>query len=270
MPRVPASAAFSIDGGPAVPFSLPVYSEGFRGLGPSEQHSRLPILITPPVANGHHTIDIVYLGNTNTVPLTLDYFIVAHEGALVTPTKNIGASAVQVNGTTMVSTTARSGPSSSPSPGVDADNGTKINTGAVICGVVGALLASASLVSLCFWLLRRRKKKRQKYSAVPFNLVDTSAADIDPVSRSFYPQPSIMVVANPHPTYSNYLAPSNHDAQAGVARSTVQPSAQSELSDASSSLGLSYVSSFASSPIHPLRYPGTKPGGKADEMFHAY
>ena len=267
MPRVPASATFSIDGGPAIPFSLPVYSEGFRGLGPSEQHPRLPIFVTPPMANGPHTIEIVYLGNPTTVPFTVDYFIVAHEGALVTATKNIGVSAVQVNSTTMVPTTVRSGPSSSPSPGVNANDGTastKVNTGAVIGGVVGALFAVASLAFLCFWFLRRRKAKGQKYSAVPFNLVETSPTHIDPVSRSFYPQPSSM------PTYSNYSAPANHDVQAGVARSTVQPSAQSDFSYASSSLGLSYVSSFASSPIHPLRYPGTKSGAKADEMFHAY
>jgi len=222
MPRVSASATFSIDSGPAVPFLLPVYSEGFRGLGPSVPHGRLPILVTPLIANGPHVIEIVHLGSPSTVPLTIDFFIVAHEGAAVTPTTNIGISALQVNRTTVVPNALANSPSSyshPPSSGLSAADTTqspKTNTGAIVGGAVAGLFVALSLAFLCFWFIRRRKPKEPTYSAVPFSLTETSPAPTHPASRSLYSQPSDMAMENPHPYYSRYSSSTRDDQEASA------------------------------------------------------
>jgi len=86
MPRTSSPATYSIDGGPATPFTIPTYSDGLRAVDSDVVRWRVPFLVTPPVENGNHTVEITYNGNADSVPLSVDYVLVAHEGAQVNPT----------------------------------------------------------------------------------------------------------------------------------------------------------------------------------------
>ena len=78
MPRTPSSASYSIDGATSVPFNIPAYVDNYRGLPSNASRVRVPILETPTLPYGNHTLIITYLGSAETVPLALDYFVVNH------------------------------------------------------------------------------------------------------------------------------------------------------------------------------------------------
>ena len=184
MPRIPTTATFSIDGGPVRPFTLPVYNDGFRSTTSGTTRWRTPLLVTPPVQNGQHTIDITYRGNATTVPFTVDYFVVAHEGATVTPSTNIGDPISTGTGTSTTGTrtntgtlsgtnTKTSGPGATGgSTGGGTGGGTddpvtatkSSNTGAIVGGVVGGI-AVLAIVAIIFFFFGRRRKRNANTAA---------------------------------------------------------------------------------------------------------
>jgi len=165
MSRTPATATFSIDGGPPTPFELPVYSDGYRGMDPGTGRWRVPFLTTPPIVNGGHTLDIVYRGNGATVPLSVDYFLVAHEGASVTPSTNI-----------RTTTTEGSATNKPPKP---------ISLAAIAGGIVGgALVIGLILVVLVVFL---RRISRRKYSSVSQDSGPSMVPFVDDAARNLPP-----------------------------------------------------------------------------------
>ena len=144
MPRVASSATFSIDGGPERSFPLPVYVDGYRGLEPGKGRWRISTLTTPPLVNGAHTLKVTYRGGQGQVPLTVDYFVVAHPGARVDATTNLGL------------------PSSEPSTGglgqAGSSSGHSKNSKAIPGGIVAALFLLFLLIFLVLRFMRRRRR----------------------------------------------------------------------------------------------------------------
>lgn len=258
-PRVPTTATFSIDGGPVRPFTLPVYTDGFRGTTTGSTRWRAPLLVTPPVSNGQHTIDIIYRGNSTTVPFTVDYFVVAHQGAAVTPSTNIGdvISAGTGTGTATGSkTTGTSTNTKTNGPGVtggstgggtgggtnDPSTAKSSNTGAIVGGVVGGI-ALLAIVAIIFFFLGRRRKR------------NASAAADTTVQSPFDPTPA--PVWNPQsqgPVHLFYTP--DHSPQAGA--SAMHPSPMSSTHPLHSTVSSTSLgqSPFGTPPpsMQPLQY----------------
>ena len=157
MPRTSSPATYSIDGGPETPFTIPAYSDGFRGFNSDAIRWRVPFLVTPPVENGNHTVEITYNGNADSVPLSVDYVLVAHEGAQVTPTLNL-----------LPAETLKGGRSLGP----------------ILGGIFAGLLLLLLLLALC---LRRRRRNRE--SEVMYTNVQVEEEVHDP---PFIPPPPII------------------------------------------------------------------------------
>jgi len=234
-------------------FTLPAYEGGFRGLSSRDTRWRVPLLITPPVANGPHTLSITYRGNSSAVPLTVDYFVVAHQGVAVTPSTNIVGPYVETTNT-------------NTSPG-DGTGSPKSRAGAIVGGVVGGTFILVALAFLLYWYKnseRRESKGEERTSLIPVPY-DSDITPVHPPPRhlSLQPQSIPMVPTNRRRT---------RPASPSILQEHQIPQASGEPtpSEVSSSLGLSYVSSFASSPVHPLMYPGAQSDRKGRENLETY
>ena len=131
MPRLPSDATYSIDGGPAVPFVIQPYQARFRGLPENRKLFRVNQVVTAPVASGDHTLELTFLGNSSTVPLTVDYFLVGFGGVKPRTGQGVGGGS-----------TAK-----------------KTGTGAIIAGAVVGGLAVIATVAAAIWFFRRQKRR---------------------------------------------------------------------------------------------------------------
>lgn len=155
MPRVAGSGTYSLDGGPPVRFEMPIWTSGFRGQASNDSIFRHTVFITPPITPGHHTLEVINLGNPNTVPLAVHYFLIHHgdvnatTGAAIPPGPNINTN---TNPTVGAFPTNPSNPSGSPS-----STGVQGNNIGVIVGVaVGMLVLLAAVAFIFFWVGKRR------------------------------------------------------------------------------------------------------------------
>ena len=155
MPRLPSDATYSIDGGPSVPFIIQPYQDKFRGLPESRTLYRVNQVETAPVPSGDHMLEITFLGNSSTVPLTVDYLLVGFGGAK--PSTN---------------PTIRGG-----SSGVEAK---KPAVGAIVGGIVGGLVV-IGIITAAIWFFRRRRKEVRPLAH------PTSARDPDLTQTQFIP-----------------------------------------------------------------------------------
>ena len=158
MSRAASSATFSIDGGPEQSFPLPTYVDGYRGIEQGKGRWRISCLTTPAVANGAHTLQVIYHGGQGHVPLTVDYFVVAHPGARIDATTNLGPPSPRLGQGTQ---SHRTGPPK--------------NIGLIVGGIVAALALIALLVLLA--LLRRRHKRHLGREAIVYSEELQEASD---------------------------------------------------------------------------------------------
>jgi len=252
MPRKPSFATFSIDGGPEIRFNIPVYEGGFRGMGSRDTRWRVPLLITPPLPNGHHILSITYRGDSSTVPLTVDYFLVAHQGVPVTPSSNIV-----------------------PGPYIDADSSdagtgsSKFRVGAFVGGLFGGVSFLIALAFFLSWYRHRDRrvkgKEHTRLIAVPYDDITNT---VYPPSRRPTPQPPSIPMVSMNRNYNRPASPTTVCTHQEYPTSRL--SSEYAPSEVSSSLGLSYVSSFASSPVHPLLYPGAQSDKRARKDLETY
>lgn len=162
MPRIPGAGTYSVDGGPPVNFEIPTWVSGFRGIDANDSIFRLDVFSTPAVSPGHHTLEVVNLGNASTIPLSIDYFLV-HHGDVDETT----ATAVQPNTNTNTNGTAVSaGPKTSSSSTGLTNNlpsnpgARKSNIGIIAGAAVGALVLIGGACFLFFWVRKRRQAKK--------------------------------------------------------------------------------------------------------------
>ena len=174
MSRIPSIATFSIDGGEETEFTLPIYSEGFRGLPSGSTRWRVPLLVTPPVPIGRHILSITHRGNASTVPLTVDSFIVAHsstgfgsEAGSLTGV-GTGTAGITVTGTrdrtpsgsTTTSTSTGLGPGATKG-GSPTGGGSKSDIGLLVGIIVGVIVVF--LILLVILLIYRRGQRRSRH-----------------------------------------------------------------------------------------------------------
>ncbi|KAF8912159.1 hypothetical protein CPB84DRAFT_1820827 [Gymnopilus junonius] len=150
----PTTATYSIDDQNPIPFNL----NGVAAQATGIQYNQI-LFQTPQLPAGNHTIQVVYQGNNQTAPLSLEILEVQGSGGSpnATPTLSGGAtSALSDLPTTQGS--SQSGASNSSSSSTSKSS----NTGAIIGGVVGGLaLLIALLVIFIFLRARRRRSKAQ-------------------------------------------------------------------------------------------------------------
>ncbi|KAF8880146.1 hypothetical protein BD779DRAFT_1676025 [Infundibulicybe gibba] len=139
MPLEPTShATYSIDKANPVVFGLPSGSS-------SENLTNQVIFTSPTLSSGPHSLEVTYLGNSATPPLTLNHLVIA----------NVSTASAQVPPATSAST---------DKPSVSAP------IGAIIGGVIGGIAVLCFAISL----LRRRSRQRKTGHGRFGNVDDTT------------------------------------------------------------------------------------------------
>ena len=147
-------------------FEIPAWTPGFRGMPTNETIRRVGLFTTPNVSPGHHTVEVINLGNAETVPLSFDYIYVQH-GDVDASTATDPPPAVVGSGAARPTTRT-----STPSPSTSAPTGAetsvtyssvqKSQLGPIIGGGVGVAVVLALAGLLVYRCLRKRKQS--KYS----------------------------------------------------------------------------------------------------------
>ena len=145
-------------------FEIPPWVSSFRGIDANDTIFRLTVFTTPPVTPGHHTLEVINLGNASTVPLSIDYFVV-HHGDVDASTATVTSPNINTNTNTNTNTGVGASPKNSSNPsGSTADppsttGGQKNNIGIIVGAAAGALVLVAAAVVLFFWIRKRRQAK---------------------------------------------------------------------------------------------------------------
>ncbi|PPR07165.1 hypothetical protein CVT24_010718 [Panaeolus cyanescens] len=183
-PIDPAPAAYSIDGGPLQNFLL----NGLPSASSMEQYNQL-FFQTPQLDPGDHTLEVVYHGNSNQTPLTIDYIIVQREGAVANtdtsvptpaPTPPTPGPGTGTSGSTshviissgsvifQTHTVISSAPPHVSQSNSASDTKSKIPIGAIIGGCIGGFAVLVFLGWLCIVFRcaspRRRFESRRRLS----------------------------------------------------------------------------------------------------------
>ena len=139
-------------------FEMPTWTPNFRGLNSNDSIFRHTVFTTPTVSPGHHTLEVVNLGNANTVPLSLDYFLIHHGDVDATtamaPRPNVNTNTVTNIGVPPINSSTPSGLPSDSSPSQGAQ---KNNVGVIVGAVVGTLVLLGLGVFLFLGIRKRRR-----------------------------------------------------------------------------------------------------------------
>ena len=215
MPRVHGEASYSIDGGPPVMFETPTWISGFRGLGSNDTITRHTIFTTPPVSPGHHTLEIVNLGNSSTAPLTIDHFIVNH-GDVNATTAAAAKPDLSTNPNAALSPMDYSDPSG-------LTTSTKKNVGVIVGATVGAVVLLAVLAFLFLWNRKRRSasvRRSKTIDPLPSRWAHGEYAAFGASGVPVYANPPYQ--GAPETSVSDLLSPPEYTASAEASSSTFQ------------------------------------------------
>lgn len=148
--RGPASATYSVDGETPIPFLLENVSSDDTPL-----LSNQPFFQTSKYSAGQHRLEVVYHGQPETTPLTLQHLIVQNSSPS-TPTTLTAVNTVTTVATATVWTTTSTSIPSHSSSGTNARM-----IGSIVGGAIGGFLFLA-LLAMAFLLLRRCSSRRTK------------------------------------------------------------------------------------------------------------
>lgn len=126
-------------------FEMPAWIPSFRGLDSNDSMFRETVFVTPQVTPGHHTLEVVNLGNASTVPFSIDYFLVHHG---------------DVNANTATATRPIIGTNTNVALSPETTSGTQKNIGVIVGASVGALVVVAAAAFLFFWIRKRRRTRK--------------------------------------------------------------------------------------------------------------
>ncbi|KAF4614875.1 hypothetical protein D9613_002561 [Agrocybe pediades] len=138
LPKASTTGEYSIDGGDPVSFLL----KGLASDATTTEYNQ-KFFETATLPAGSHKIVVTYLGGAQFTPLTLDYLVVQ-------------------NATSSSSTSSSSSSGQQPTSGSNTSSkSNKTDAGAIAGGVVGGLVFLALAGLLAFFLLRRRRGRKQ-------------------------------------------------------------------------------------------------------------
>lgn len=140
-----ATATWSVDSSDPISFALPTSAVSF---------GNSIFFTTNNLSVGAHSLLVTYKGNTNAMPLTLDYFFLRND----VNTTEVSS----INST--VTTTSTSGTATSTSPGANtsAPGKSHVHSGVIGGGIAGGVLVF--ILVAAFVIMRKRRRKT--YSAV--------------------------------------------------------------------------------------------------------
>jgi len=169
MPRVAGSVAYSLDGSTPVRVEIPIWTPRFRGAG-ADEYIWNRVMQTPPVAPGHHTLEIVNLGNPSTVPLAVDYFLVSH-GNIDNPTQPPDRP-----GQVIATSSPISSPTPTPTPTPQATSSSrKTAIAPIVGGVMGGIAVLACIAFLIYFYISRRRRSGKDEHPSRLTIEETAA-----------------------------------------------------------------------------------------------
>ena len=255
MPHVEGSASYSIDGEAPVVFQLPTHRRYSRSRGSDDLRFLISALSTPPLRPGHHTVELVNLGNSSTVPLSIDTLIITHgisETMMAPP--NLFNDAMDSSAVL----------EAAPAPHwrmlVKRATSNQSIVAPIVGGIVGgaAVLVCAAIIFYCWWS-RRREKEPQPPSrltaeeAAAWNMRSRDLA----VATSPYmtePTPDVFntLAQPPQPQRRSHRSSRHSNPSRTRRHRSRQPSAQSGSQTSSSNPSSSNFSQSPPGSIHPL------------------
>ncbi|CAA7265199.1 unnamed protein product [Cyclocybe aegerita] len=151
LPLAPSMGSYSIDGGNSTAFALQGLAEGVV-----TQYHQI-VFKTPRLKDDTHTISVTYEGATNTTPLVLSHLFVQTGASPPTSTQTITPQGLPFPPSFSSSEISITAATSIPTPAAaSASASRKINIGAVVGGIIGAIL----LILISFFLYRYLKRSR--------------------------------------------------------------------------------------------------------------
>ena len=150
-PGTPTSSTYAIDDQTPISFPVPA--------SPDTYFNQI-LFKTGDLSFGQHKLVITYFGNSTTVPLALNYFVL--HGA---PSSN------------NTSTSSTSVPSASSSNSSHSSS-TTIHGKPIVGGVIGGLVLISLLLALFFFIRRRNHRRSQTVSEVSITPYDDPSPDV--------------------------------------------------------------------------------------------
>ena len=142
-------------------FDIPQWTPGFRGMPSNETIYRVGLFTTPAVSPGHHTVEVINMGNAETVPLSIDYVYVQHgdvnastSTAVFSPRPVVGSGTPSTKNSLTYTSSTTIGTGTS----INDASAQKIQLGPVIGGIVGVLVVLTIAGFLVYRCLERRKE----------------------------------------------------------------------------------------------------------------
>ncbi|KDR68490.1 hypothetical protein GALMADRAFT_160877 [Galerina marginata CBS 339.88] len=151
-----ASATYSIDGESPVSFLLAGLTLGTR-----DQYNQL-FFQTPVLSPGKHHLEVVYGGDTQKTPLSLDYLVIQNATVPASSRSSAGSSAVSASGSSTIASlpSITSSPNLALDPSPNPTTKSSVPVGAIIGGAVGGIVVLISLILLLFFCAKARRRDK--------------------------------------------------------------------------------------------------------------
>ncbi|KAJ6596337.1 hypothetical protein DFH09DRAFT_1072377 [Mycena vulgaris] len=158
LPHNSTGAAYSIDGGPQVSFTL-------KGLSSANSPTNYNVILftTPTLSDGPHNLVVTHGGNSNHTPLVVQGFYVTNTTVLPS-SSNSSPNSLPGSSQTPVVTTSKHSPA-----------------GAIAGGVIGALILLALIAVFVLWYRKRRRRATEATSADPYPM-SMADGDVPPIA----------------------------------------------------------------------------------------
>ncbi|KAF8972207.1 hypothetical protein BDZ97DRAFT_1016956 [Flammula alnicola] len=158
LPFAAATATYSIDGQPPIPFIL----NGIAAETTGVQYSQI-LFQTSSFSPGLHTIGVVYEGNSEATPLSLQTIIIQNGTVPPSLPEPIETFSLTSDGAAATSSSATVQSSQVDNPNPKAGTNSK-NIGAIVGGVIGGL---AVILFAAFAVLLLRERTKRRYLKAP-------------------------------------------------------------------------------------------------------
>ena len=199
------TATYSVDGAKPVAFSL----NGVAAQRTGVQYNQI-LFETPSLPLGEHTLDVVYLGNTTTAPLSISVVYIQNGTSSLSPTVPSNPPPTS-SGSSLTTTATQPNVTVNPGPHSVASAGGTTLSGQV-GGIIGAILGGIAIITLLIVGLSQRYKgwKRTRNQQQMAEVQPSSShkrSSILPMSKSPTAIPPVQELATPRQEERSIQAP---------------------------------------------------------------